>query len=78
MVLWIDWWSSWEARVFIVPDRNAETLRDIITENCARRSTIHTDGFRSYNGLDSIRGYPLNHKKFVHAAGNNVRRALRG
>ncbi len=67
-----------EARVFIVPDRTRETLHNIIKENCERRSIIHTDGYKSYIGLDRIRNYPLIHKRFIHAEGRNIRRAQRG
>ncbi len=43
-------------RMRYIPDASSKTLRGFITDMIESGSTIHTDGWRGYNGLDTI-GY---------------------
>ena len=49
---------------FVLPDRSKETLRRFIVENVLPGSTIYTDEWRGYNGLDQ-KGFT--HKTICHA-----------
>lgn len=53
-------------------------MQDLIIRNCERDSIIHTDGFKSYIGLNRIRNYAFVHRRHVHATGRNVHRIQRG
>ena len=44
--------NSGRAKVFIVPNRTRATLEKIIREHCAAESTIYTDGWAAYLGMD--------------------------
>lgn len=49
----------------VVPDTKSNTLKPIISENVEMGSTVHTDEWRSYNGLDD-QGFE--HKRCNHVA----------
>ena len=58
-------------RAFVAADVKADTLRGFIKEHVLPKSTVFTDDFRSYNGLDA-RGYThqrINHSEKVYVAG---------
>jgi transposase-like protein len=44
-----------KVKTFVVNNTEAETLHNLIDENVADESTIVTDSYRSYNGLDTSR-----------------------
>lgn len=64
--------STGRRKLFLVENRDHNTLAQLIRDNIGRGSTIHTDGWRGYQGIDRLEGHPLRHKRFVHAA--NARR----
>jgi transposase-like protein len=43
-------------RIQRIPDASAESLEAFITSNVAKGATVHTDGWKSYNGVDKL-GY---------------------
>jgi transposase len=58
-------------RAFVAADVKADTLRGLIKEHVLPKSTVFTDDFRSYNGLDA-RGYThqrINHSEKVYVVG---------
>jgi len=58
-------------RAFVAADVKADTLRGLIKEHVLPKSTVFTDTFRSYNGLDA-RGYTherINHSEGVYVVG---------
>ena len=60
-----------QVRAFVAADVKADTLRGLIKEHVLPRSTVFTDTFRSYNGLDA-RGYTherINHSEGVYVVG---------
>jgi len=61
-----------QVRAFVAADVKADTLRGLIKEHVLPKSTVFTDDFRSYNGLDA-RGYThhrINHSERVYVAGD--------
>ncbi|MBX3240175.1 MAG: IS1595 family transposase [Chitinophagaceae bacterium] len=42
-----------KVRLFVVPNTESETLHTIMGSNVAENSTVITDAYRAYNGLDS-------------------------
>ena len=57
-----------QVRAFVAADVKADTLRGLIKEHVLPKSTVFTDDFRSYNGLDA-RGYThhrINHSERVY------------
>jgi transposase len=61
-----------QVRAFVAADVKADTLRGLIKEHVLPKSTVFTDDFRSYNGLDA-RGYMhhrINHSERVYVAGD--------
>ena len=59
-------------RAFVAADVKADTLRGFIKEHVLPKSTVFTDDFRSYNGLDA-RGYThqrINHSEKVYVVGD--------
>jgi hypothetical protein len=60
--------STKSAKIFIVPDRTTETLWPLINENVAYRSTVHSDGYRSYQGMPwrQRQEGSLRHQRWVH------------
>jgi transposase len=60
-----------QVRAFVAADVKADTLRGLIKEHVLPKSTVFTDTFRSYNGLDA-RGYTherINHSEGVYVVG---------
>ena len=60
-----------QVRAFVAADVKADTLRGLIKEHVLPKSTVFTDDFRSYNGLDA-RGYThqrINHSERVYVVG---------
>src|ERR1039458_1555523 len=60
-----------QVRAFVAADVKADTLRGLIKEHVLPKSTVFTDDFRSYNGLDA-RGYThhrINHSEKVYVVG---------
>jgi transposase len=60
-----------QVRAFVAADVKADTLRGLIKEYVLPKSTVFTDTFRSYNGLDA-RGYTherINHSEGVYVDG---------
>jgi transposase-like protein len=57
-----------ERRVFLVAveNRNAETMRDVITRHVREGSIIHTDMWRGYNWINDVGGYQ--HQTVNHSA----------
>jgi len=47
--------------------RNRQTLEEIIRRNIAPGSTIHTDAWRAYQGLDQMPGMNYSHEVVNHA-----------
>jgi transposase-like protein len=43
-------------RIQRIPDASAETLESFITANIMKKSTVHTDGWKSYNNVEKL-GY---------------------
>lgn len=41
-----------QARIFLVPNRSAATIHALVKKNVEYGSTIYTDSWRGYNGLD--------------------------
>lgn len=54
----------------IVPDVTKDTLLQIVKDKVTLTSTIHTDGFRSYDGIVHL-GYQK-HYRILHSAGQYV------
>lgn len=60
-----------QVRAFVAADVKASTLQGLIKEHVLPRSTVFTDDFRSYTGLDA-RGYThqrINHSEKVYVVG---------
>jgi len=60
-----------QVRAFVAADVKSDTLRGLIKEHVLPKSTVFTDTFRSYNGLDA-RGYTherINHSEGVYVVG---------
>jgi transposase-like protein len=60
-----------QVRAFVAADVKSDTLRGLIKEHVLPKSTVFTDTFRSYNGLDA-RGYQherINHSEGVYVVG---------
>ncbi len=60
-----------QVRAFVAADVKADTLHGLIKEHVLPKSTVFTDTFRSYNGLDA-RGYThqrINHSEGVYVVG---------
>jgi len=60
-----------QVRAFVAADVKADTLRGFIKQHVLPKSTVFTDTFRSYNGLDA-RGYTherINHSEGVYVVG---------
>jgi len=53
-------------KAMVVPDRKQDTLRPLVKKYVLPESTVFTDDFASYDGLD-IRGFT--HKRINHSAG---------
>src|SRR5258707_12208041 len=60
--------ASGRTRMAVIPDFRATTINSFITQNVAPGSTIHTDGLKSFAGLQDIgfenipRTQPLRHQ----------------
>jgi transposase-like protein len=46
--------ASGRTRLAVIPDFRATTISSFITQNVAPGSTIHTDGLKSFAGLQAI------------------------
>ena len=57
-----------ERRIFlvVVQDRTQETLLQIIKENVAEGSIIHTDYWAGYLGIDRLFGFRFHHERVNH------------
>ena len=59
-----------EHRLFVVADRDIETINNLIVNNIETGSIIHTDGWRGYRRCNRIAGNVYVHRRYVHATGN--------
>jgi transposase len=57
-------------KAVVAPDRKMDTLRPLIRKHVAQKTTVVTDDFTSYDGLN-IRGW--NHQRINHSAGFYVK-----
>jgi len=55
-----------QCRMFVVPNRSAETLEELIQEHVAVGAVIYSDGWAGYNGLVNL-GYQ--HRRVLHNQG---------
>ncbi len=58
--------GSDQCRLFVIPDRTAETLENLIIQNVAPDTVIHSDGWAGYGNLRNLNYI---HRVVVHAAG---------
>jgi len=58
-----------ERRCFlvVVQDRSQETLLQLIKDNVAPGSIVHTDYWKGYDGMDRLFGFGYTHRKVNHS-----------